>query len=625
MTPQATRSVSGKHPQKTLVRAQVRSRTPFWQNQWLICALLVAATLALYSPIGGYGFVDYDDGFYVTENSHVRAGLTWATVGWAFRSTEASNWHPLTWLSHIVDYEFYGSNAGGHHITSLLIHVLNVLLLFLLLLRVTGYLGRSFMVAALFALHPFNVESVVWIAERKNVLSTLFLLLTLAAYGRYARHPDWKRYTLALLLFSFGLASKPMLVTLPFLLLLVDYCPLQRVAGWSEVSESFPMTQFSVRHLVVEKIPFFLLSAASSVITVIAQKRGGAINSMDLLPLRARLENAVLAYGRYIWKTLWPAGFAVHYPNPFDPMLSSRPTWWTWCAVAASALMLVAVSALVWRQRRARPYLLVGWLWYLGTLVPVIGLVQVGMQGMADRYAYVPVIGIFVMLVWGVGSLSNYAALSNAWRWGTSAAILLLLIFLSSQQIERWESNYSLWWHAAEVTRDNFLADDHLGLILQQEGNAGALVYFEAAARIAPWDPVSRCALAMNLEDQGLHQDALREFETVIHRPMTPELLALAKANVGMIYGELGDYAKSHENLQEAQQADSSVIENLIQGFSQSLASRPADETYLRLGILLEQAGRKDQARLAVEKVLQKNPGAQDAQALLNHLNEGGK
>ena len=623
MPPPATKFAVRRRFRKTPGQGPDQSNS--WFRIAMICALLAAGTFALYSPVSGYGFLDYDDGSYVTENPHVRTGLSWETIRWSLRSTEHANWHPLTWISHIVDYHLYGPNAGGHHITSLLIHMLNVVLLFLLLWRVSGEPGRSFMVAALFAWHPFNVESVIWIAERKNVLSTLFLLLTVAAYGWYARHPEWKRYGLVILLFALGLAAKPMLVTLPFALLLLDYWPLQRVAGWSEASTEFPMPQFSFRRLVAGKVPLLLLSAASAAITVIAQRRGGALYSKELLPYGARLENALWSYGMYVWKTLWPFGFAIHYPNPFDPRMSSRPTLWIWCELMVSASMLFGVSLFVWKQRRARPYLLTGWLWYLGTLVPVIGIVQVGMQGMADRYAYVPLIGIFVMLVWGVGSLASYARLSRNLRWGVAAAVLLSLVFLSFRQIGRWESNYTLWSYTADVTGENFLAADHLGLILQQTGRPGSVGYFQEAVRIAPWDPVSRYAVAMNLEDQGLHQDAIREYEAVIRQPMTDRFLALAEANVGIIYGELGDYSKSDEHLQQSLQADPSAIDSLIRDFTQSISQRPLDATYVQLGILLAQLGRIDEARFALEQVLSRNPGAREARILLNHLNEGSK
>jgi hypothetical protein len=620
MTKRAMRYSSGQLSRRPPADRNDQSRTAPWQNQWAICAVLAIATLALYSPVRSYDFVDYDDGNYVSENPHVLAGLSWATIRWSLESIEHANWHPVTWLSHILDCQFYGLNAGGHHITSLLIHVLNVILLFLLLRRVSGESGQSFMVGAIFALHPFNVESVVWIAERKNVLSTLFLLLTLAAYGWYARRPDWKRYGLATLLFALGLASKPMLVTLPFLLLLLDYWPLRRVAGWTNASNNFPVAQFSASRLVLEKVPIFFLSAASSVITMIAQWSGGALYSTQLLPLRARVENALWSYAAYVWKTVWPSGFAVHYPNLFDPSVSSKPTALMWFGLLAGVLMLAAITALAWWQRRTRPYLLIGWLWYLGTLVPVIGIVQVGMQGMADRYAYVPLIGIFVMLIWGVAGLAHYAALDKKVRWSVCAAVLLALAILSFRQIGRWESNYALWLHTAEVTRENFLADDHLGLILQQTGGSGAMSYFEDALRIAPWDPVSRYAVAMNLEDQGLHQQALREYETVIARPMTSRFLALSEANAGIIYGELGEFEKSRESLLKAEEVDSSVIESLLQDFSQSAAARPASETYLQMGILLQQTGRKEEARTAFEKVLSLDPGSREAPTLLNHL-----
>ena len=359
------------------------------KRRFILSLLLVVVVLSLYAQTNHFLFLNYDDGMYVIQNPHVRAGLTFDTFRWAISSTYA-NWHPLTWMSHALDYQLFGLNAGGHHFVSVLFHALNVILLFGLLARATGRLGPSFVAAALFAVHPLNVESVAWISERKNVLSTTFLLLSLGAYGWYARKPDVKRYLSVVILFGLGLASKSMLVTLPFILLLLDYWPLRRL--WLDPSESVP--EFSPRpfkSLVIEKLPLFLMSAADCAVTLAAQGKAGAVTTFERFPFSVRFANAIYSYAAYLWKTVWPIHLANVYPHPGSSLSF-------WRVVAAAALLIVAT--IVFLKLRPSRYLIVGWLYFLGTLIPVIGLVQVGDQAMADRYAYVPLIGIFVMAAW---------------------------------------------------------------------------------------------------------------------------------------------------------------------------------------------------------------------------------
>jgi len=367
----------------------------------LICVALILVTIAAYEPVRSCGFLNFDDPLYVTNNPRVFRGLTADGFFWAWTTFHAANWHPLTWLSHMLDCEWFGDNPAAHHLVNLGIHTANVLLLFLGLKAMTGSMARSGWVAAFFALHPLHVESVAWISERKDVLSTLFWMLALLAYTRYAhaRKPPrpakpalksavgW--YFLAYLAFAAGLLCKPMLVTLPFLLLLLDYWPLQRVPPGV-----FGSAKWSA--LLGEKIPFFALSIASSVVTYIAQSKGGAMATEETIPFLARLPNALVAYASYLLKMIWPRQLSVFYPHPI--------VWPVWTVIGA-ALLLVVVSILVVMRLRRRPYLLVGWLWYLGTLIPVIGLVQVGSQAMADRYSYVPLIGIFIMVVWTLAEL----------------------------------------------------------------------------------------------------------------------------------------------------------------------------------------------------------------------------
>jgi tetratricopeptide (TPR) repeat protein len=413
------------------------------------------ATVALYSPVSGHRFLIFDDHDYVTANPHVHQGLSWSTIQWAFTSTELANWHPLTWLSHALDYQLFGSNPTGHHFDSVLIHALNVLLLFLLLNWVTRRAGPSLLVAALFAAHPLNVESVAWVAERKNVLSTFFFLSAIVCYVWYAQKPDWRRYLLLAALFAMGLMAKPMVITLPFVLLLLDYWPLGRIQG--NPPSVIRVPQYAISRLLLEKVPLLVLSAASAAITLKAQRAGLAVRSLRQFSLAVRIENAVVAYGMYLWRMLWPARLAPLYPHPGDTL----PAW----QVVLSAIVLLSITAFVIGFRRRR-YLLVGWLWFLGTLIPVIGLVQVGDAALADRYAYVPLIGIFVMIACGLADLSQAARIPAEWQVAVALCVLSGLAFVTYRQLSYWGSEYDLWSHTLAVTGQNPFAHDALGAAL---------------------------------------------------------------------------------------------------------------------------------------------------------------
>jgi protein O-mannosyl-transferase len=463
----------------------------------LVCALLVVATLAAYWPVRQCGFVNFDDPSYVVENRVVGQGLTWAGVVWAFRTGHAGNWHPVTWLSHMADVQLFGLRPGPHHLVNLLFHVANALLLFLLLRRMTDALWRSAFVAALFAVHPLHVESVAWVAERKDVLSTFFGLLAIWAYVGYAMqsevqspkskvqgggakqqatHPthQFSRstfhvslfYLLSLVLFALSLMSKPMLVTLPFVLLLLDFWPLNR---WQSRG---------ARALVVEKMPLMVLSAVSCVVTYLAQEHTGAVASADAVPLGSRVLNAVVAYCAYIGKAIWPVRLAIFYP--YSPTQSFGQA-------ALAAAFLVAVTAAAWHWRSQWPHLMVGWLWFLGTLVPVIGLVQVGYQSLADRYTYVPLVGLFVILAWSVPALSSRrGALSVGLAVGGGLAILVCAGFARAQ-VARWQDSETLFRHAVAVTSGNFLAHLKLGQALAARGALSeARAEFVTALSITP-------------------------------------------------------------------------------------------------------------------------------------------
>lgn len=599
----------------------------------IACICLAIAILALYSRAARNPFMHVDDQNYVTENPHVQAGLSWQTFTWSLTATHAENWHPLTWLSHALDCQLYGLNPAGHHATNILLHALNTVLLFLLLFRATGARGRSLLVAALFALHPLNVESVAWIAERKNVLCTLFFLLTLAAYGWYARKPDLKRYLAVVALFALALAAKPMVITLPFVLLLLDYWPLERIRGWDAQSLSklkdrkhrqknrgddgasgkvFLVPQFSFSRLVLEKLPLLVLCAGSAAITIVAQ-RTHAIQSLEIYSFAGRLENALYSYASYIWKTFWPTRLAFLYPYPRD----GRPAW----LLALAVLFLLAVSVLVWKLRRTRPYLVTGWLWYLGTLVPVIGVVQVGDQAMADRYAYIPLIGIFVMIVWGVADAADRRKINLQLRTAIAGVILAALSFLTWRQIAFWRSDYDLWSHTVAVTKHNVVADESLSKALMQLGRPQeALAGFEEAARLNPRDPFRHVNLAAALFESDHLSDAIAQYESTIEVSSNPTLQARCYESIAAISDELGAFAKVRDNYRLALQADPGQAADMIARVSQEAVTSPSAPNYLQLGMLLQEVGKLDEARTAYMNALKLDPSLTIAKESLDAL-----
>ena len=591
-----------------------------------MCLLLVVATLALYNPVNRHPFVNYDDDRYVTENHHVHNGLGWDTVSWAFTAKEQGNWHPLTWLSHVLDYQLFQQNATGHHFTSLLIHAANAVLLFLLLIYATGRVGSSLFVAALFALHPINVESVAWVAERKNVLSTFFFVAALIAYCWYARKSDWRRYLVFTGLFVFGLMSKPMVITLPFVLLLLDCWPLGRIQGFPAGVPSVPQAPLS--RLLVEKLPLLVLSAASAAITMQVQQAGGATRSTAQFSLGIRLENAVVAYAMYLWKMVWPSHLAPLYPHPGD----SLPAW----QVAISALVLLAVTGVVLRFR-SRPYLLTGWLWFLGTLVPVIGLVQVGDQAMADRYAYIPLIGIFVMLAWGAADLADSRQIGLSARMIPAACVLLALAFVTHRQLGYWSNNYELWTHALAVTDRNFIAQNNLGGALLLLGKPDeAYSHFQAAAEINPNDPMSRSNLGAYLQEHGKLSEAVAQYDRTISLTSDPGLLAATYSNRGTAYRKLGEDEKARESYDQALRLNpnqsnaylglgellekQNQLDDAIRNYSRSVELRPTTTGFLVLGHALETEARRAEALAAYQSALKLSPELPEAQHAVDEL-----
>lgn len=586
----------------------------------LLSLLLVVFTLAIYNRATHLSFVNFDDDRYVTENPHVLAGLNWDTVKWALTSTGEANWHPLTWMSHALDCQWFRLNPAGHHITSILLHTTSAVLLFLLLWRATRRLWASFFVAMVFALHPINVESVVWIAERKNVLSTMFFLLTLGAYGWYTQKPDWKRYFAVVALFACALASKPMVVTLPLVLLLLDYWPLCRIRGWSEIRELAP-SQTGAGKLVVEKLPLVALSAASAVITMYAQRAAGAIPA-STFPLAARVKNALYSYALYAWKGIWPAKLAPLYPHPGY----SLPIW----KVILALLFLVATSALVVKFR-SRRYLLVGWLWFLGTLVPVIGVVQMGNQAMADRYAYIPLIGLFVMIAWGTADIAEHTKPVFPWKIVAGACVLTALSLLTWRQISYWRSNLDLWGHTLEVTSNNFVAEDQFGGALIEVGRIDeAYPHFVRAAQLQPADPVSHTNIGYYLYQHGRPAEAVPHFRLSLRLTTDARVLATTYANLGWAYCDLGDYAKSHASFDRSIQLNpnrantwlgmgllterESNLQEAIRDFALSVQIQPSAQGFVGLGRTLAQTGHSAQALAAYELALKISPDLAEAQ-----------
>ncbi len=552
----------------------------------LAALLLAGATLAAFAPVLSAEFVIYDDERYVLRNPHVQEGFTAGALRWALSAGYASNWHPLTWMSHMLDWRLYGPSPAGHHLTSLLLHMASAVALFLLLDRMTGAPGRSAFAAALFALHPLHVESVAWVAERKDVLSTLIWILTAWAYVGWTRRIGIARYLLVAALLALGLTAKPMLVTLPLTLLILDFWPLGR---WGTGAGR-------AARLLAEKVPLLALSAASAAVTVAVQAASPAVGSMQEFPLGVRVGNALVSCAGYLGKAVWPAGLAVFYPHPG----SSLPLW----KPVGAALLLAAVTALVVALRRSRPYLLAGWLWYLVTLLPVIGLVQVGEQAMADRYTYVPLIGPFVAVAWGIPDAvravlaatrrdpSKSAPRERALRWALPAAavaVLLALAFLTRAQAATWKNSVTLFEHALRVTRGNHLAHLDLGAALSREGRSDeALAHYKEAVRIKPDNAMAQYDLGAALAARDRDAEATEHYVRAL--ALDPGYAA-AHNNLGILLAKQGrideaarhyaeavrlrpDFAEAHFNLAVAYHA-----------VGRDAEARTEVETAMRLGI----------------------------------------
>lgn len=568
----------------------------------LVLALVLGfATFAVYATVRHFEFVLYDDLSYVPETPQVAAGLRWSGILWALRSGALANWHPLTWMSHMLDVQIFGLDAGGHHLTSLLLHVMNTVLVLVVFTRMTGSVWPSALAAGLFGLHPLHVESVAWVAERKDVLSTCCLLLMLLAYAHHAARPGLSRYLGVLALFALGLMAKPMLVTAPFLLLLLDFWPLgrygrtgsKRPSVWPQASS--PWTgeadlrayARALPALVAEKIPLFCLAAASSIVTFVVQSRAGAVAAIDRYPLDTRLANAVMSYGRYLLKTVWPVDLAVFYPYP-----SSRAAWQV---AGVGALLALATLGAVAAVRR-RPYLLVGWLWFVGSLVPVIGIVQVGMQSMADRYMYIPSIGLFIAAAWALEELVL------PWRSVLPARIaggvaLAALGVLTAGQVRVWQNTFTLFEHTLRTTTANPVAHNILGLALVRTGRIDeGIQHFTQALAIKPHHS-THFNLGLALAMRGRFDEAIEhDRDALADDPSNPKTLS-----------NLGDALFHQGKLPEAQTA-----------YEASLRVQPAQVPVLtNLGACLDEQHRTAEAVEVYRQVLRLDPSHAEA---LNNL-----
>ncbi len=555
-------------------------------------AALVAASLFAYEPIRHNNFVHYDDNTYITENPNVTGGITQDSVIWAFTKLYMANWHPLTWLSHMLDCEIYGLNPVGHHVTSVLIHTASSLLLFWTMRKMTGAIWTSAFVAAVFALHPLHVESVAWAAERKDTLSGLFWMLTMFAYARYAERPNFTRYSLVLLVFTLGLMSKPMVITLPFVLLLLDWWPLDRLARFKNkaTAATARFQKATILRLLIEKVPMLVLTALSGVITIIAQHSGGAVATLEHISLDCRIANAFISYISYIGKTLWPSGLAVPYPNPHKSISD------TVSLICISLFVLMTVIS-VYAGRR-RKYIVVGWLWYVGTLVPVLGLIQVGEQGMADRYMYVPMLGLLIIIAWFVKDV-----VSKRPHWKVIAAVLAVaalssMAALTRTQVRYWQNDLTLFEHALKITKNNTIAENNYGCAFLAEKRLNeAVLHFNNSLLLNPLYTNARNNLGNAFMLQGKFKEAIECFNSVLQ--------------------QAGDSAKIHYQLGVAM-SEQGQFDDAVKHLAKAIKLDPMyPDAQNRIGAILTVTGKSEEAIGYLKEAVRINPDEMEAYANL--------
>jgi len=601
----------------------------------LVSLYLVVAIFVAYMQVIQFDFVGYDDELYVTENIHVQEGVTYSGLKWVFTTSYSGNWHPLTWLSHMLDYRLYGLNPAGHHWTNLGFHIANTLLLFYILYVMSGALWRSAFVAALFALHPLHVESVAWVSERKDVLSTFFGLLMIFAYCGYVKKPGFKRYLLVITFLSFGLMAKSMLVTFPFVLLLLDYWPLRRLQFRNHrISESGGGSYFGFQgllRLILEKIPLFIPVAISCMLTFWAQKSVGAVKTLDAIPLKSRVANALVSYITYVFKAVWPGKLAVFYPHPGNTL----EVW----QVLGSALLISIATFLSIRSLRKYPYILVGLFIYLGTLIPVIGLVQVGGQAMADRYTYIPLIGFFIIIAWG------FSDLLAKWRYGKIVLSVFAVMVLSGFtaktffQASHWKNGITLFENAVNVTKNNYTSQNNLGTALASVDIDKAIFHYKVALRMKPDYAVALYNLGNVLIKKGRVDEAIDYYHKALH--IKPDYVEVLN-NLGNAFVDKKDYDKALFYFTEAFKMDPRQIDasnNLanmlfVQGkpneaisqYKEIVKTYPEDaDAHYNLAYMLSIQGMLDEAVLHYKESLRINPKYSKAHYNLGNIliNEG--
>jgi tetratricopeptide (TPR) repeat protein len=597
-----------------------------WRLVAILAVLLAAGTAAVYAPATRNGFVNVDDPDYVTRNPHVLAGLTWADLRWALGSSyPSSNWHPLTWISHMADVQLYGRNPTGHHLTSVLLHILGVVLLFLLIESATGRALRSAAVAALFAVEPLNVEAVAWISERKSVLCVLFFLLGIGAYGWYVKKPSAGRYLWVVLFFGFGITAKVMVIPFPFALLLLDYWPLARLPGTDAAGK--PQEFFvALRSLVIEKIPLFLMALAGGAVTVYVHSREHALTAS--MPFSWRFKNAIFSYAAYLGKAVWPVGLAPYYPHPENTL--------TWATVALAGLALAGITIMAWRFRE-RKYLLMGWLWYLGTMLPMIGFIQTGRQGMADRFMHIPMMGLLFALVWLIG---DFAA-EKHWQKEIALAIFLVAAApyaaVTIKQIGFWHDSYTLFAHTLEVTKNNGFAENNLGVALMERGQPDlATPHFMAAAQLSPDLASPHYNLAVLLQKHSQLDDAEHEYRAALTLSSDQAEIVQSHNNLGILYLGEQKYPEAMTELSAAIALDPNEqnsyigrgtiemetmnVDAAIADFSKAAQIAPSPLAFYWLGRALESKGDAHEAARAYAAALQLAPTMAEARARLDFL-----
>jgi tetratricopeptide (TPR) repeat protein len=569
----------------------------------ILCLLLVLITLSVYNPIVRNSFINVDDNGYVTDNPHVHQGLSWKTLRWAMTTFACENWHPVTWLSHSLDWQLFGKNPAGHHYMSALLQALNAILLFLVLQNATGFSWRSLVVAGLFAVHPVNVESVAWAAERKNVLSMTFFLLALWAYNWYAKQPNFRRYLWMASLYALALMAKPQVITFPFVALLWDYWPLQRLGSQQTTDGTSPFSPTPLWQLILEKLPLLALSAGDAFLTMRAQKNAVTYALSYSFPVR--VANALVAYSRYVAHAFWPLHLSPAYPH-----FSSIPLWQS----AAAGLFLVLVTALCYFSKRR--YLLIGWFWFLGILVPMIGIVQVGDQAMADRYAYIPFIGLFWMAVWGAAELAQSFQFSSRWLAVPACLAVAGSAAITARQVTYWHDSETLWRYALRVTHDNFMAHSYLAAILtKEEKHEEAMSEYEAAERLHAY-PLNEVVYFADYELRHNHlPGAVADAQKVIDGTNDTQARELAFRDLGVANTQLGKPEEAKRNYLLALQIDpqdpyalmgmgllayrEADYPTAVGFFSHVVAVDPSDFDYLLLSTALRQSGRGEEADAA--------------------------